>query len=91
MTLVAGSCSYRLGTRRGLDACASVRGTLAVLAHDHRQNLRAERRPEAPETATYRDLATFKRAGTPWQTRVNSVTSMPAPGAGWYVEHGARP
>jgi hypothetical protein len=37
--------AYPLGTRRGLDACASVRGTFAVLALDHRQNLRKEAHP----------------------------------------------
>ena len=34
--------TYLLGTRRGLEACASPRGTFAVLALDHRQNLRKE-------------------------------------------------
>ena len=42
------SMAYLLGTRRGLDACASPRGTFAVLALDHRQNLRKELRPERP-------------------------------------------
>ena len=32
--------SYALGARRGIAACASTRGTFAVLALDHRQNLR---------------------------------------------------
>jgi tagatose 1,6-diphosphate aldolase len=53
---------YRLGTRRGLDACASARGTFAVLALDHRQNLRKELRPDAPETVTYAEMVDFKRA-----------------------------
>lgn len=54
--------SYPLGTRRGLDACASDRGTFAVLALDHRQNLRRELHPDAPETATYDEMVEFKRA-----------------------------
>lgn len=54
--------AYLLGTRRGLDACSSPRGTFAVLALDHRQNLRKELRPEAPGTVTYREMADFKRA-----------------------------
>ncbi len=54
--------SYPLATRRGLDACASSRGTFAVLALDHRQNLRKELHPEAPERATYDEMVTFKRA-----------------------------
>jgi tagatose-1,6-bisphosphate aldolase len=52
----------RLGTRRGLEACASARGTFAVLALDHRQNLRKELHPEAPETTTYDEMVAFKRA-----------------------------
>ncbi len=50
------------GTRRGLDACASARGTFAVLALDHRQNLRRELHPEAPEATTYDEMVEFKRA-----------------------------
>ncbi len=53
---------FRLGTRRGLEACASARGTFAVLALDHRQNLRRELHPEAPETTTYEEMVAFKRA-----------------------------
>jgi tagatose-1,6-bisphosphate aldolase len=53
---------YRPGTRRGLEACASARGTFAVLALDHRQNLRRELHPEAPARATYAEMVDFKRA-----------------------------
>ncbi len=49
------------GTRRGLDACASERGTFAVLALDHRQNLRRELHPAAPEVTTYEEMVAFKR------------------------------
>lgn len=54
--------ALRPGTRRGLDACATARGTFAVLALDHRQNLRRELHPEAPETTTYEEMVAFKRA-----------------------------
>ena len=54
--------TYLLGTRRGLEACASPRGTFAVLALDHRQNLRRELRPNAPQTVTYAEMVEFKRA-----------------------------
>jgi tagatose-1,6-bisphosphate aldolase len=53
---------FALGTRRGLDACASPRGTFAVLALDHRQNLRKEIRPADPESVTYYEMVDFKRA-----------------------------
>ena len=57
----AGSDGPRLGARRGLDACASARGTFGVLALDHRQNLRRELRPDDPGAVTYEDMVVFKR------------------------------
>jgi tagatose 1,6-diphosphate aldolase len=51
-----------LGTIRGLDACASRRGTFAVLALDHRQNLRKELRPEAPASVGFDEMVAFKGA-----------------------------
>jgi tagatose 1,6-diphosphate aldolase len=54
--------TFLLGTRRGLEACASPRGTFAVLALDHRQNLRRELHPDAPETTTYAEMVAFKQA-----------------------------
>jgi tagatose-1,6-bisphosphate aldolase len=54
--------SYALGSRRGIAACASARGTFTVLALDHRQNLRRELRPEAPDRVTYEEMVDFKRA-----------------------------
>ena len=45
---------FVLGARRGLEACASARGTFAILALDHRQNLRKELRPADPESCHLR-------------------------------------
>ncbi len=53
---------YLLGTRRGLEATASARGTFAVLALDHRQNLRRELHPDAPGATTHGEMVDFKRA-----------------------------
>jgi tagatose-1,6-bisphosphate aldolase len=53
---------FLLGTRRGLDATSSRRGTFAVLALDHRQNLRKELHPEDPSAATTGEMIDFKRA-----------------------------
>ncbi len=50
-----------LGTRRGLEATSSARGTFTVLALDHRQNLRKELHPEAPESTTIEEMVDFKR------------------------------
>jgi len=54
--------AHLLGTRRGLEACASRRGTFTVLALDHRQNLRKELRPDDPAAVTYEEMVAFKRA-----------------------------
>jgi tagatose 1,6-diphosphate aldolase len=54
--------AYRLGTRRGLQACATPGGQFVVLALDHRQNLRHELRPDAPDTVTYAQMVDFKLA-----------------------------
>jgi tagatose-1,6-bisphosphate aldolase len=54
--------AYRLGARRGLDACASERGTFTVLALDHRQNLRKALRPDDPASVSYDEMVDFKRA-----------------------------
>jgi tagatose 1,6-diphosphate aldolase len=54
--------AYALGARRGIAACASARGTFAVLALDHRQNLRKELRPDDPDSVTYSEMVEFKQA-----------------------------
>ena len=53
--------AHLLGTRRGLEACASPRGTFTVLALDHRQNLRREVRPDDPAT----DWSAMQATGAP--------------------------
>lgn len=53
--------TVRVGTLRGLDACASPRGTFTVLALDHRQNLRRELRADDPESVTHDEMVAFKR------------------------------
>jgi tagatose 1,6-diphosphate aldolase len=54
--------AYLLGVRHGLDACASEEGAFAVLALDHRQNLRNELRPADPDSVGYAEMAAFKSA-----------------------------
>jgi tagatose 1,6-diphosphate aldolase len=58
----SGRRNYALATRRGIAACASERGTFAVLALDHRQNLRRELRPSHPASVSYDEMVEFKRA-----------------------------
>jgi tagatose-1,6-bisphosphate aldolase len=52
----------RLGTLRGLDACASEKGTFSVLALDHRNNLRRALAPEDPRSVPYEKLVGIKRS-----------------------------
>lgn len=54
--------TYALGALRGIGACASEHGTFAVLALDHRQNLRKELRPDDPASVTYDEMVEFKRS-----------------------------
>jgi tagatose 1,6-diphosphate aldolase len=62
MSADQGRSPYTLGARRGIAACASARGTFAVLALDHRQNLRKELRPADPDSVTYDEMVEFKQA-----------------------------
>lgn len=52
----------RFGTLRGLDACASERGTFSILALDHRNNLRHLLGPNDPGAVSYQHMVDLKRA-----------------------------
>jgi tagatose 1,6-diphosphate aldolase len=52
----------RLGTLRGLDACASEKGTFSVLALDHRNNMRRMLGPDDPDAVRYERMVEVKRA-----------------------------
>jgi tagatose 1,6-diphosphate aldolase len=84
--------TYLLGTRRGLSACASERGTFAVLALDHRQNLRRELRPDAPASVTYDEMVEFKRAVVRALAPVATGTLLdPEIGAAQSIHDGSMP
>jgi tagatose 1,6-diphosphate aldolase len=84
--------TYLLGTRRGLRACASERGVFAVLALDHRQNLRKELRPDAPTSVTYDEMVTFKRAVVRALAPVATGTLLdPEIGAAQAIDDGSMP
>jgi tagatose-1,6-bisphosphate aldolase len=53
---------FLLGKRRGLTQCATPGGRFVVLALDHRQNLRRELRPAAPDTVRVDEMVDFKLA-----------------------------
>lgn len=54
--------TLRIGTVRGLDACASETGRMSVLALDHRNNLRRMLGPDDPAAVTYERMVEVKRA-----------------------------
>ena len=84
--------AYALGARRGLEACASPRGTFAVLALDHRQNLRREIRPADPESVTYDEMVDFKRAAVRALAPVATGTLLdPEIGAAQCIADGSLP
>ena len=49
-----------IGKIRGLQQCSTPRGTISVLALDHRNNLRAAMRPEDPKSVTNAEMSAFK-------------------------------
>lgn len=50
-----------IGKRRGLAQCSTPRGTIAVLALDHRGNLRQALNPQNPQAVSYDEMVTFKQ------------------------------
>lgn len=49
-----------IGKYRALQQCSTDHGAIAVLALDHRNNLRTAMNPDAPEQVSYRDMSAFK-------------------------------
>jgi tagatose-1,6-bisphosphate aldolase len=81
-----------LGARRGLEACASARGTFTILALDHRQNLRRELRPADPSAVTHDDMVGFKRAVVRALSPVATGTLLdPETGAAQSIADGSLP
>lgn len=50
-----------LGKRRGLAQCSTRRGTIAILALDHRGNLRQALNPADPQSVSFDQMVMFKR------------------------------
>ncbi|HEX2470387.1 MAG TPA: tagatose 1,6-diphosphate aldolase [Candidatus Limnocylindrales bacterium] len=84
--------AYLLGTRRGLDACASPDGAFVVLALDHRQNLRRELRPSDPDSVSHADMTAFKAAVIQILAPIATGTLIdPEVGLGPAIAEGALP
>ena len=81
-----------LGKWRGLQQCASARGALAVLALDHRNNLRSALNPQAPQTVTDAEMAAFKQqAIDALAPAATAVLLDPEYGAAQCIASGALP
>lgn len=50
-----------IGKYRGLQQCSTRRGTIAVMALDHRNNLRNALNPQNPQSVTDQELSAFKQ------------------------------
>ena len=81
-----------IGKSRGLRQCSDPRGTLSVLALDHRNNLRKALRPEAPGEVSDDALIAFKReAVTELAEAATAVLLDPEFGAPQCIASGALP
>jgi tagatose 1,6-diphosphate aldolase len=92
VTRIVHAVAYLLGTRRGLDACASPDGAFVVLALDHRQNLRRELRPSDPESVSHAEMVSFKAAVIEALAPIATGTLLdPEVGLGPAIADGALP
>jgi tagatose 1,6-diphosphate aldolase len=81
-----------VGKLRGLRQCSDARGTLSLLALDHRNNLRKILRPDAPEAVADGDLTGFKRdALAALGEAATAVLLDPEFGAAQSIANGALP
>lgn len=81
-----------IGKMRGLQQCSTPRGALAVLALDHRNNLRRALHPEAPETTTDDELVAIKQQITRTVGPASTAVLLdPELGAAQAIASGALP
>ena len=81
-----------IGKLRGLQQCSTASGVLAVLALDHRNNLRQALRPAAPDSVTPEEMVAFKRQVVGALAPVASAVLLdPEVGAAQCVACGALP
>jgi len=81
-----------IGKIRGLQQCSTPQGALAVLALDHRNNLRQALRPDAPDSVTDEEMVTFKQeVVASLAPAVSAVLLDPEVGAAQCVASGALP
>ena len=81
-----------IGKRRGLEQCSTDRGIFAILALDHRGNLRRALNPETPEAVPYPTLVDFKREVVAALSPYSSAVLLdPELGAAQVIAEGSLP
>jgi tagatose 1,6-diphosphate aldolase len=81
-----------IGKWRGLQQCSTPHGALAVMALDHRGNLRQVLNPAAPDTVLAEDMIAFKQAVVAALAPVSSAVLLdPEFGAAQCLASGALP
>ncbi len=81
-----------IGKMRALQQCSTSRCTLAVLALDHRNNLRRALHPKAPETTTDDEIVAVKQQITRLVGPASTATLLdPEFGAAQAIASGAQP
>ena len=81
-----------IGKLRSLQQCATERGALAILAVDHRGNLRQAMRPDDPGSVPARDMSSFKQqVVTALAPSASAVLLDPQVGAAQCVASAALP
>jgi tagatose 1,6-diphosphate aldolase len=81
-----------LGKWRGLQAASTARGVFVILALDHRNNLRALLKPNAPDTVSAAEMVEFKfHVAAALAPASSAVLLDPVYGVAQCVAHGALP
>lgn len=81
-----------IGKYRGMQQCATERGVFAILALDHRNNLKKALNPEAPENVTSQELIKFKQeVSKPVAKPASAILLDPEVGAFQCLSGGAVP
>jgi tagatose 1,6-diphosphate aldolase len=81
-----------LGKMRGLQQCSTEHGSLAILALDHRNNLRKALNPTSPESVSYDEMVSFKnQVVTSLGSTASAILLDPEVGAAQCISAGLFP
>ncbi len=86
------SSTLSIGQARGLQACSTPNGAIAIMALDHRNNLRNALNPAAPSSVSDADMTEFKKQVVSALADVSSAVLLdPEVGAAQCVASGCLP